>query len=65
MAVDVKDIPEKSLLRPDEVAQIFQCSKNTVYRWVDEGKIKGINPTGGMLRITRESIVVFISTTFE
>lgn len=58
MAVDrFKDLPNKSLLRPDEVAEFFSVSRRTVYLWVEMGKLEGVKPVSGILRIFRESVV--------
>lgn len=47
---------EKELLRPDEVAQILNISRWTVYRWVQEGRIQGSKIGKGSLRIFKSSI---------
>jgi len=57
-----KDLPNKSLLRPDEVASFFGVSKRTVYGWVDIGKLEGVKPTQGILRIFRESVIKLIKS---
>jgi len=35
------DLPEKSLLRPEEVAGFLSVSLRTVYRWYEMGLIQG------------------------
>jgi excisionase family DNA binding protein len=50
------DLPEKTLLRPDEVAKFMSVHVVTVYRWADEGKVDSIK-VGKVLRIYRESVV--------
>lgn len=50
------DLPEKTLLRPDEVARFFSVSIRTVYGWVDMGRLQG-NKYGKVLRIYRESVL--------
>lgn len=47
------DLPDKDLLRPDEVAKFWRVSTKTVYRWVEMGIIPG-RKKGGTLRIARE-----------
>jgi excisionase family DNA binding protein len=53
-------LPDKELLRVDEVAEYFGVSRKTIYNWVDMGKLQGCNPNGGSLRIFRQSVVVLI-----
>jgi excisionase family DNA binding protein len=50
-------IPEKTLLRADEVAECFGVSRRTVYDWVKSRKLIGCNPGGRSLRIFRESVL--------
>jgi len=50
------DLPNKSLLRPDEVAKYLSVSVKTVYRWIDMGRIEGVKVAGGLVRIPREAI---------
>ncbi|MFQ5589212.1 MAG: helix-turn-helix transcriptional regulator [Nitrospiria bacterium] len=47
---------QKRLLRPDEVAESLSVSKWTVYRWVEEGKLKGTKLGAGVLRIFSDSV---------
>ena len=46
------DLPAKSLLRPDEVAQFWRVSTKTIYRWIDMGILPAIKK-GGTIRILR------------
>jgi excisionase family DNA binding protein len=57
------NLPQKSLLRVDEVAKFFSVSKGVIYRWVDAGKLLACNPGGGSLRIFRESVVELANET--
>ncbi len=34
------NLPNKSLFRPAEVADIFGYSRQTIYNWVERGKLK-------------------------
>lgn len=52
------DLPEKSLLSPDEVAQFFGVAKSTVYKWCETGELKSTNV--GVLRIYRVSVIAMI-----
>jgi excisionase family DNA binding protein len=56
-------LPEKELLRPDEVAAYFSVSIRTVYRWVDEGKFKTSKPSYKVLRIFRKSVLNLLEST--
>jgi len=58
---NAKDLPRKDLLRPDEVALFFNVSKATIYRWVDFGRLSASKPSGGTLRIFRESVVELLN----
>lgn len=51
-----EDLPDKTLLRPDEVALFLSISLKTVYRWYHSGIIEGIKFKRS-LRIYRDSIV--------
>lgn len=46
-------LPEKQMLRPDEVAEFWRVSVKTVYRWIDLGIIPA-EKKGGALRVRRE-----------
>lgn len=58
-------LPEKPLLRVDEVADFFSVRKKTVYSWHQEGRIDGVKLPGGGLRIRRDCIVRIITTTTD
>jgi excisionase family DNA binding protein len=49
----MKSLPEKELLRPDEVAKFWSVSVKTIYRWIDLGIIPGVKK-GGTVRVPRE-----------
>ena len=55
----LKDLPPKSLLRPNDVASFLSVSLKTVYRWYRLGEIKGTKIKGS-LRIYRDSIMKLI-----
>lgn len=46
----------KELLRPDEAANILKVSKWTIYRWVEDGRLKGAKVGKGTLRIFKDSL---------
>ena len=47
-------LPEKSLLRPDEVAAFWSVSVKTIYRWIDLGILEAVKK-GGTVRVPREN----------
>ncbi len=53
----MKDLPNKILLRVDEVATFFDVSNRTIYNWIESGILKACNPRGGSLRIFRKSVI--------
>ena len=53
---DYSDLPFKTLLRPDEVAQFLSVSLKTVYRWYRAGVLDGTK-VNRSLRIYRESVL--------
>jgi len=57
------DLPNKTLLRPDEVARFFSVSRKTVYGWVGTGKLTACHPNGGALRIFRASVASLVRET--
>ncbi len=52
-------IPDKVLLRPDEVAAIFEVTVKTVYQWCALGILPSIK-IGGVVRIKRSTILQII-----
>lgn len=53
------DLPQKPLLRPDEVAQFLSVSVKTVYRWHHSGILAGTK-INRSLRIPRECVLALI-----
>jgi excisionase family DNA binding protein len=53
---EFRDLPVKTLLRPDEVASFLDVSLKTIYRWYHSGFIEGVKFKRS-LRIYRGSIV--------
>lgn len=51
---------EKTLLRVGEAADLLSVSRWTIYRWVEEGRLRGTKIGKGSLRIFRQSIVDLI-----
>lgn len=56
------DTMEKTLLRVGEAAELLSVSRWTIYRWVEEGRLRGAKIGKGSLRIFRESIVGLIES---
>jgi len=49
-------LPDKELLRPDEVAKYYSVAKSTVYVWIETGKLEAVKVGGKLLRIPREAL---------
>jgi excisionase family DNA binding protein len=47
---------DKQLLKVNEAALVLNVSRWTVYRWVEEGRLRGTKIGKGSLRIFHESI---------
>jgi excisionase family DNA binding protein len=50
------ELPQRTMLRPDEVASFFSVSEKTVRRWFKLGLLEGIM-VRRCLRITRDSVM--------
>jgi excisionase family DNA binding protein len=61
----MSDLPNKSLLRPDEVAKHYSVSVKTVRGWIASGKLEARKIAGGLLRIPRESLPKIESSPVE
>ena len=61
LPLEIQQMQEKGdrLLRPSDVAQVFQCSPSSVYRWFYEGKLEGMECLGGTLRLFESSVQIF------
>lgn len=53
-------IEGKTFLRVGEAAELLSVSRWTIYRWVEEGRLRGTKIGRGSLRIFRDSIVGLI-----
>jgi excisionase family DNA binding protein len=51
---------EKTLLRVGEAAAVLAVSRWTIYRWVEEGRLRGTKIGKGSVRIFRDSITSLI-----
>lgn len=54
---------EPILLRIQETAKLLRVSKWTIYRWVDEGRLRGTKIGRGSLRVFRTSVEELIEKT--
>lgn len=59
----MRDLPDKTLLRVDEVARFFSVSPKTIYVWCDIGALKACKPGGSSLRIFRKSVLELVKKT--
>ena len=54
----MNNLPNKALLRPDEVADYFSVDVRTIYLWIEEGIIQNaIRVTKKTIRIPREEAI--------
>ena len=51
---------EKTLLRVGEAAAVLSVSRWTIYRWVEEGRLRGTKIGKGSVRIFHDSITSLI-----
>ncbi len=49
------NLPEKEMLRVDEVATYFNVSRSTIYLWIDHGVLEAIK-IQGTIRIPRQAV---------
>jgi excisionase family DNA binding protein len=56
------DLPDKTLLRPDEVAAYYSVKVRTVRGWIATGKLDAVKIAGGLLRIRRDDMIKIEST---
>jgi excisionase family DNA binding protein len=57
-------LPDKELLRPDEVAKYLSLSRSTIYGWIQTGRLDA-KKVGGSVRVKREDVVTIISPYIE
>jgi excisionase family DNA binding protein len=58
------DLPDKELLRPDEVAKYLSVTRKTVYFWIDTGKLEAYKIVN-VLRIPREAVLKIKKSTLQ
>ena len=54
----METIPEKKMLRVDEVAEFLDVGRSTVYLWIDHGLLAA-EKYRGVIRVSRESLENF------
>lgn len=61
----MENLPERELMRVDEVARYFSVTKATVYNWVSSGRLEAVKVAGHILRIPRKSVQNVQKSPFE
>lgn len=56
------EIPDKTLLRPDEVAALFRVSMQSIYNWVKRGDLPCVRRIGQPIRFRRTDIIDILNT---
>jgi excisionase family DNA binding protein len=54
-------LPSKKFFRPDEVAQVLDLSRRTVYRMIHESRLGAVKPSGGCWRVPRQALEDLLS----
>jgi excisionase family DNA binding protein len=49
-------LPNKELLRVEEVAEYFSVTNRTIYLWIEHGHLEAERTPGRSIRIIRESV---------
>lgn len=49
------DLPDKKLLRVEEVANYWSVTVRTIYLWLEHGQLEAVRTPGRSIRITRDS----------
>lgn len=53
------DLPDRKLLRVDEVALFFDVTERTIRLWIEHGHLQAEKYNGRTLRILKESVETF------
>lgn len=61
MSYDIEVLKKKELLRIEETAFWLDCSRATIYRLLEDGKLEGFRD-GNRSRITRSSLEKYITS---
>jgi excisionase family DNA binding protein len=54
-------VTNKRFFRPDEVAQILDLSRRTIYRMIRDGRLPGVRWGSGPWRIPRETLITLLT----
>ena len=57
----VRDLPDKDLLRPDEVAEYFRISVKTVRRWIKKGTLASVK-VNNIVRVPRSAAIALLKS---
>jgi len=52
----LEEIKDGALLRPDQVAAILKVTRQTVYNWINKGKLPAVIVAGHSLRIKKADL---------
>lgn len=63
--VQAVTLPNKELLRPDEVRRFLNVSRSTVYNMIADGRLEAKRIGGHTIRIPRESLESVVRSTME
>ena len=58
--MNLPGLPDKALLRPDEVAEFFSVTERSVYNWCDAGLLESTVVGSGTMRIFRASVIKMV-----
>jgi excisionase family DNA binding protein len=53
----IAELKDGALLRPDQVATLFGVTRQTVYNWINKGKLLAVVVAGHSIRIKKEDAV--------
>jgi excisionase family DNA binding protein len=53
----MKTLPDKELLRVEEVAEYFSVTNKTIYLWIENGHLIAEKIAGSVVRVTHESVL--------
>lgn len=55
-------VPPKKFFRPDEVAQVLDLSRRTIYRMIRDGRLPSFRPGGsGAWRVPRQALADLVA----
>lgn len=55
-------LDHETFLTPNQIAKILKIHPTTVYRWVENGKLKPVASTGKIIRIAKSELDRLLST---